>query len=114
MYQSMDYAVLGILQARTLEWVAFLFSRGSSQPRGRTQVAHIAGYSLPAEPAGKQCIRHVGTKAVFKTSIKAALIVTRLWKALPLRVRATSLVPVLPQTLPGPSAACYRVGRLGV
>ena len=27
----MDYIVLGILQARILEWVAFLFSRGSSQ-----------------------------------------------------------------------------------
>ena len=28
-----DYTVLGILQARILEWVAFPFSRGSSQPR---------------------------------------------------------------------------------
>ena len=33
----------GILQARTLEWVAMPFSRGSSQPRDRTQVSHIAG-----------------------------------------------------------------------
>ena len=32
----------GILQARILEWVAFPFSRGSSQPRDRTQVSHIA------------------------------------------------------------------------
>ena len=39
----MDYTVLGILQARTLEWVALAFSRGSSQPRDRTQVSHIAG-----------------------------------------------------------------------
>ena len=39
----MDYTVPGILQARILEWVAFLFSRGSSQPRGWTQVSHIAG-----------------------------------------------------------------------
>ena len=30
---SMDYIVLGILQARILERVAFPFSRGSSQPR---------------------------------------------------------------------------------
>ena len=30
----MDYTVRGILQARILEWVAFPFSRGSSQPRG--------------------------------------------------------------------------------
>ena len=39
----MDYTVHGILQARILEWVAFPFSRGSSQPRDRTQVSHIAG-----------------------------------------------------------------------
>ena len=32
----------GILQARTLEWVAMPFSRGSSQPRDQTQVSHIA------------------------------------------------------------------------
>ena len=32
-----------ILQARILEWVAFPFSRGSSQPRDRTQVSWIAG-----------------------------------------------------------------------
>ena len=31
-----------ILQARILEWVAFPFSRESSQPRDRTQVSHIA------------------------------------------------------------------------
>ena len=44
--------VHGILQARILEWVVFLFSRGSSQPRGRTQVLHIAGGFLPAQPQG--------------------------------------------------------------
>ena len=38
-----DYTVHGILQARILEWVAVPFSRGSSQPRDRTQVSHIAG-----------------------------------------------------------------------
>ena len=32
-----------ILQARTLEWVVFLFSRASSQPKNRTQVSLIAG-----------------------------------------------------------------------
>ena len=39
----MDCTVRGILQARILEWVAFPFSRGSFQPRDRTQVSHIAG-----------------------------------------------------------------------
>ena len=38
----MDYTLHGILQARILEWVAFSFSRGSSQPRDRTQVSRIA------------------------------------------------------------------------
>ena len=39
----MDYIVHGILQFRILEWVAFSFSRGSSQPRDQTQISHIAG-----------------------------------------------------------------------
>ena len=39
----MDYTVHGILWARILEWVAFPFSRGSSQPRDQTQVSRIAG-----------------------------------------------------------------------
>ena len=39
----MDYTVHGILQARILEWVAFPFSRGSSQLRDRTQISRIAG-----------------------------------------------------------------------
>ena len=35
--------VPGILQAKILEWVAFPFSRWSSQPRDRTQVSRITG-----------------------------------------------------------------------
>ena len=37
------YIIHGILQARTLGWVVFPFSRGSSQPRDQTQVSRIAG-----------------------------------------------------------------------
>ena len=71
-----DYTVHGILQARTLEWVAYPFSRVSFQPRNQTQntgvgslsllqgifptqesnqprVSCIAGDSLPAELPGK-------------------------------------------------------------
>ena len=40
---SVDCIVHGILQARIQEWVAFPFSRASSQRRDRTQVCHIAG-----------------------------------------------------------------------
>ena len=39
----MDYIVQRILQARILAWVAFPFSRGSSQPRDWPQVSHIGG-----------------------------------------------------------------------
>ena len=39
----MDYTDHGILQARILEWVAFPFSMGSSQPRDRSQVSCIVG-----------------------------------------------------------------------
>ena len=39
----MDYRVRGILQARITEWVAFPFSRVSSQLRDWTQVSCIAG-----------------------------------------------------------------------
>ena len=47
-FDPMDHSppgssVHGILQAKILEWVAIYFSRGSSQPRDRTQVSHIAG-----------------------------------------------------------------------
>ena len=39
----MDYTVHGILQARILEWVAYLFSSRSFWPRNRTRVSCIAG-----------------------------------------------------------------------
>ena len=39
----MDYTVREILQARILEWIAFPFSRWSSQPRDQTQVSHTVG-----------------------------------------------------------------------
>ena len=43
MYCPPGSSVHGILQARILEWVAMPSSRESSQPRGRTQISHIAG-----------------------------------------------------------------------
>jgi len=38
-----DSTVHGTLQAKILEWVAFPFSKGSSQPRDQTQVSRTAG-----------------------------------------------------------------------
>ena len=43
LYDPVGYTVRGILQARILEWVAFPFSKGSSQPRDQTQVSNLAG-----------------------------------------------------------------------
>ena len=57
-----DYTVLGTLQARILEWVAFPFSRGSSQPRDWTQVSCIAG-GLFTSWATREALRDV--KQVF-------------------------------------------------
>ena len=39
---SLKVKVHGIFQARILQWVAFAFSKGSSQPRDWTQVSRIA------------------------------------------------------------------------
>ena len=51
-------SVLGIPQARMLEWVAIYFSRASSWPRDRTQVC-IAGRFLPSEPPGGWKLFHI-------------------------------------------------------
>ena len=53
----MDYTVHGILQARILEWVAFPFSRGSSQPRDRTQASRMAGRFFASWATGKDNIK---------------------------------------------------------
>ena len=62
----MDYTVHGILQARILEWVAFPFSRGSSQPRDQTQVSHLQEDSLPAEPPRKPKNTGVGSLSLLQ------------------------------------------------
>ena len=48
LFDPMDYSIPGssihgIFQARILAWVAFPFSKRSSQPRNQTQVSHTAG-----------------------------------------------------------------------
>ena len=56
----------GILQARILEWIAFLFSRGSSQPRNQTQVSALEADSLPAEPQRKPKNTGVGNLSLLQ------------------------------------------------
>ena len=41
-YSLPGFSVHGILQAWILEWVAMLFSRGPSQPRGQTYVSCVS------------------------------------------------------------------------
>ena len=65
----MDYTVHGILQARILEWVAISFSRGSSQPRDRTQVYHIAGRFFTS-----WAIREAQSYEVIKKGLSNAMI----------------------------------------
>ena len=43
LWDCMAYTGHGILQARIPDWVAVLFSRGSSQPRDQTQVSCLVG-----------------------------------------------------------------------
>ena len=64
----MDSTVHGILQARILKWVAFPFSRGSSQPRDlpnpgiEPRSPALQADSLPAEPQGNPEYRGEYTK----------------------------------------------------
>ena len=51
-YSPPGSSVHGISQARILEWEAIPFSKGSSQPRDRTQAA-LQADSLPSEPPRK-------------------------------------------------------------
>ena len=56
-----DYTVHGILWAEILEWVAFPFSRGSSQPRDQTQVSRTAGrFFIPDSSVGKESACNAG------------------------------------------------------
>ena len=58
----MHYTVHGILLARILEWVAFPFSRGSSQPRSPALQADF----LPSEPQGKPKNTGVGSLSLLQ------------------------------------------------
>ena len=61
-----NYTVHGILQVRILERVAVLFSRGSSQPRDRTQVSHPAGGFFTSWATGKPKNTGVGSLSLFQ------------------------------------------------
>ena len=104
--EPVDCTVLGILQARILEWVAIAFSRGSSWPRNRTGVSCIAGrfFTIWAirvvpntrmkakkstssllrflrRPRNSIALPHVGHEQLRHRILEDAGLSSRLWKA---------------------------------
>ena len=53
LYSPPGFSVHGISRARILEWVAILFSRGSSWPRNQVCVSCMQADSLLSEPPGR-------------------------------------------------------------
>ena len=49
-----------------LEWLAFAFSKGSSQPRNQTQVSHIAGRFFTSWTTGKPKNTGVGSLSLLQ------------------------------------------------
>ena len=67
MFKSMVCTVHGINSPGQNTGVGGLsFSRGSLQPRDRTQISRIAGYSLPAEPQGTPKNTGVGSLSLLQ------------------------------------------------
>ena len=67
LHTPMDYSppgssVHGLLQARILEWVAMLPSRGSTQPRDQTCIFYVSwiGRCIPGSSCGKESACNAG------------------------------------------------------
>ena len=95
----MNWIVHGILQARTLEGAAFPFSRGSSQPKDRTQVSHIVGefftsWATKANPWSFEA-RHYLVLPSYENSRWQVLLIP--WSVLPcpLPLTPTSCFPCI-------------------
>ena len=84
-----DYTVYGILQARTLEWVAIPFSRGSSQPRSPA----LQVDSPPCEPQGSP---HIGNYRVVRRTVwyrRSLLIIYFIYESESCSILSDSLQP---------------------
>ena len=64
--KPMDSLFMGILQARTLEWVAMPSSRGSSRTRDQTLISWIASRFSKSEPPGKPKNTEVGSLSLLQ------------------------------------------------
>ena len=80
----MDYMVHGILQDRILDWVAFPFSRGSSQPGIKPMPPALQVDSLPAESPGKlyPCIIILISEAWLSVQVTFTALYHSLYKAI--------------------------------
>ena len=73
------FSVHGILQARTLEWVAVYFSRGFSKPRDWTQVSCLAG-RLFTISATREARVYLYTWSTYVVIILNQVLFCVLWK----------------------------------
>ena len=71
------YRVRGILQARTLEWIAFPFSRGSFQPSDGIHISYISctgGRCFPLAPPEKPYSASTELKCLLRAAFRKYLI----------------------------------------
>ena len=92
-------SVHGILQARILEWVAILFSRGSSQPRIEPRSPTLQVGSLPAEPPGQP--------RAPKTEIQQMLPLTQRWLLRSWGNTRSNHLPLLKVDKETPLVSCF-------
>ena len=73
-------SVHGILQVRTLEWVAIPFFRRSSQPRDQTQASCVKVRLCHPSPQGSPSLIGVAVNTIY--SVKITSIWQRVWLTL--------------------------------
>ena len=74
LYSPPSSSVHGILQARILEWVAISFSKGSLQPRDRTQVSHMAGGFFTVWATKEAAFKRNGVALVVNRRVQNAVL----------------------------------------
>ena len=73
-------SVHGILQARILEWVAMLCSRGSSQPRDRTHLSYVSGIGRwEAHVVNMHNLTWMSLKVHLQVTFQALQVTLTLW-----------------------------------
>ena len=78
LYNPINCIVLGILQARIVEWVVFPFSRGSSQPRNQTNSPVLQVDSLPTELWGEPHKPHSMAKKKLSRALSQVFLQNRI------------------------------------